>query len=72
MHRGDTAEEEICKLEKRSKVTFHIAQKDKEIDNVKDNQTWRIQMQAIVYGMDKQQGPTVQHREFYSIACDKQ
>ena len=37
MHRGDTAEVEICKLEKRSKVTFHIAQKDKEIDNVKDN-----------------------------------
>ena len=24
-----------------------------------------------VYGMDKLQGPTVQHRELYSISCDK-
>ena len=24
-----------------------------------------------IYGMDKQQGPTVQHRELYSISCDK-
>ena len=23
------------------------------------------------YRMDKQQGPTVQHRELYSISCDK-
>ena len=30
------------------------------------------QMQAIIlYRMDKQQGPTVQHRELYSISCDK-
>ena len=28
------------------------------------------QMQTIIYGMDKQ-GPTVQHRELYSICCDK-
>ena len=25
----------------------------------------------IIYGMDKQQGPTVWHRELYSISCDK-
>ena len=29
------------------------------------------QMQTIIYRMDKQQGPTVQHRELYSISCDK-
>ena len=28
------------------------------------------QMQTIIYRMDKQ-GPTVQHRELYSISCDK-
>ena len=28
-------------------------------------------MQAIIYRTDKQQGPTVQHRELYSISCDK-
>ena len=27
--------------------------------------------QSITYRMDKQQGPTVEHRELYSIACDK-
>ena len=32
---------------------------------------WDQQMQTIVYRMDKQQGPTVQHRELYSISCDK-
>ena len=25
----------------------------------------------IIYRMDKQQGPTVEHRELYSISCDK-
>ena len=29
------------------------------------------QMQTIIYRMDKQQGPTVQHRELYSISRDK-
>ena len=29
------------------------------------------QMQTITFRMDKQQGPTVQHRELYSISCDK-
>ena len=29
------------------------------------------QMQTIIYSMDKQQGPTVEHRELYSISCDK-
>ena len=24
-----------------------------------------------IYRMDKQQGPTVEHRELYSISCDK-
>ena len=28
------------------------------------------QMQMIIYKMDKQQGPTLQHRELYSISCD--
>jgi len=25
----------------------------------------------MIYGMDKKQGPTGQHRELYSIPCDK-
>ena len=29
------------------------------------------QMQTGLYRMDKQQSPTVQHRELYSISCDK-
>ena len=32
---------------------------------------WGQQMQTIIYRMDKQQGPTVQHRELYSKSCDK-
>ena len=32
---------------------------------------WGWQMQTIIYRMDKQQGPTVYHRELYSISCDK-
>ena len=32
---------------------------------------WDQQMQTIVYRMDKQQGPTGQHRELYSISYDK-
>ena len=32
---------------------------------------WDEQMQAIIYRMDEQQGPTVEHRELYSISCDK-
>ena len=32
---------------------------------------WDFQMQTIMYRMDKQQGPTVQHRELYSISCNK-
>ena len=28
-------------------------------------------MQTIIYRMDKQQGPTVEHRELYLISCDK-
>ena len=31
---------------------------------------WDQHMQAGIYRMDKQ-GPTVQHRELYSISCDK-
>ena len=29
------------------------------------------QMQTIIYRMDKQQGPTVEHRELYSVSWDK-
>ena len=32
---------------------------------------WDYQIQTIIYRMDKQQGPTVLHRELYSISCDK-
>ena len=32
---------------------------------------WDQQMQTITYRMDKQQGPTVEHRELYPISCDK-
>ena len=32
---------------------------------------WDQQIQTIIYGMNKQQGPTVQHEELYSISCDK-
>ena len=32
---------------------------------------WGQQMQTTVYSMDKQEGPTAQHRELYSIPCDK-
>ena len=33
---------------------------------------WDQQMQTGIYRMDKQQqGPTVQHRELYSVSCDK-
>ena len=27
--------------------------------------------QTSIYKMDKHQGPTVQHRELYSLSCDK-
>ena len=32
---------------------------------------WDQQMKVSIHRMDKQQGPTVQHRELYSIFCDK-
>ena len=32
---------------------------------------WDQQMQNMLQGMDKQQDPTVQHRELYSMSCDK-
>ena len=32
---------------------------------------WDQQMQTIIYRMDKQQGPTVQHRELYSMSYNK-
>ena len=32
-------------------------------------EVWDWQMQTTIYRMDKQQGPTVQHRELYSISC---
>ena len=30
-----------------------------------------LALQTIIYRMDKQQGPTVEHRRLYSISCDK-
>ena len=35
------------------------------------SEVWDQQMQTIIQRMAKQQGPTVQHRETYSISCDK-
>ena len=32
---------------------------------------WDQQIQATIYKIDKQQGSTVQHRELYSISCNK-
>ena len=32
---------------------------------------WDQQIQITIYRTDKQQGPTVQHRELYSIFCNK-
>ena len=32
---------------------------------------WYQQMQTIIYRMDKQQDPTVQHKELFSISWDK-
>ena len=32
---------------------------------------WDQQMQTSIYGMDKQQDPTVWYRELHSISCDK-
>ena len=32
---------------------------------------WGQQIQTVVYEMDKQQGPAVQHRDLYSISRDK-
>ena len=32
---------------------------------------WDEQMQTNIYRMDKQQGPTVYHRELCSVSCDK-
>ena len=32
---------------------------------------WDQQIQTTIYKIEKQQGPTVQHRELYSISCDK-
>ena len=29
---------------------------------------WGQQMQAVMYRMDRQKGPTVEHRELYSIS----
>ena len=30
---------------------------------------WGEQMQAVIYRLDKQQDPTVQHRKIYSVSC---
>ena len=34
-------------------------------------QVWNQQKETSIYKTDKQQGPTVQNRELYSIPCDK-
>ena len=32
---------------------------------------WDQQIQTSIHRMDRQQGPTVQHRELKSVSCDK-
>ena len=32
---------------------------------------WDQQIQTTMYKIDKQQGPTIQYRELYSIPCNK-
>ena len=32
---------------------------------------WDQQVQTTIYTIDKQQGPTVQHKEPYSVSCNK-
>ena len=32
---------------------------------------WDQQIETTIYKIDKQQDPTVQHRELYSISCNK-
>ena len=32
---------------------------------------WGWWLKTITYGIDKPPGPTVEHRELYSISCDK-
>ena len=32
---------------------------------------WGQQMETSIYRIEKQQGPSVQHREQYSISCDR-
>ena len=34
-------------------------------------EVWDQQIQTTIYKIDKQKGPTVQHRELYSISYDK-
>jgi len=34
-------------------------------------QVWDEQIQTVIYGMDKQQGATVQNTELHSISGDK-
>ena len=34
-------------------------------------EVWDQQIQTTIYKIDKQQGPTVYHRELYSISCNK-
>ena len=32
---------------------------------------WSLQIQTTIYKTDKEQGPTIWHRELYSISCNK-
>ena len=32
---------------------------------------WGQQMETSIYRIEKQQGPSVQHRELHSMPCDK-
>ena len=64
------------------KETLYETETDSDIENrlvVAKGEGWGRdgvgvcgqKMQASIYKMDKQQSPTVQHRELYSVSCDK-
>ena len=52
----------------REQIYGHQRGKEGERDKLG---VWGQQMQTITFRMDTQQGPTVEHRELYSISFDK-
>ena len=38
---------------------------------IRGGKEWDQQSSTIIYRMDKQQGPTAQHRQLYAVSCEK-